>query len=67
MALTIALCWLTLFALPELHALPEGFQTLQQGSAAACAWGRASFLSLALLALDMLHVLPLPWFQPNTQ
>lgn len=67
MALTIALCWLTLFALPELHALPDGFATVQQWSAAACAWGRASFLSLALLALDLLHDLPLPWFQPNTQ
>jgi hypothetical protein len=67
MALTIALCWLALFALPELHALPGGFQTVQEWSAAACAWGRPSFLSLALLALDMLHDLPLPWLQPNTQ
>jgi hypothetical protein len=65
LALTIALCWLALFALPELHALPDGFHTVQQWSAAACAWGRASFLSLALTALGMLHDLPLPWLQTS--
>jgi hypothetical protein len=67
MALTIALCWLSLFALPELHALPDGFQTLHEWSAAVCAWGRPSFLTLALLAVDTLHDLPLPWLQPSTQ
>ncbi len=64
MALTIALCWLSLFALPELHALPEGYQ---QWSRAVCAWGRASFLSLALTFLDTLHDLPLPWLSTTTQ
>ncbi len=67
MALTIALCWLTLFALPEVHALPDGFQTVQEWSAAVCAWGRPSFLSLALVALDSLHELPLPWLKTSTQ
>jgi hypothetical protein len=66
LALTIALCWLALFVLPEVHALPDGFRTLQQWAAAVCTWGRASFLSLALLALDMLHDLPLPWLQTTT-
>jgi len=28
MALPIALCWLALVALPELHALPDGFRTV---------------------------------------
>ncbi len=64
MALTIALCWLTLLALPELHALPEGYQ---QWSRAVCAWGRPSLISLALTVLDTLHDLPLPWLQPITQ
>lgn len=58
MALTIALCWLALFALPEVHALPAGFRTVQEWSAAVCTWGRPSFLSLALVALDTLHDLP---------
>ncbi len=67
MALTIALCWLTLFALPEVHALPHEFRTVQDWSAAVCAWGRASFLSLALVALDLLHDLPFPWLEESTQ
>jgi hypothetical protein len=67
LALTVALCWLALFALPEVHALPEGFQTVHEWSAAVCTWGRPSFLSLALLALDMLHELPLPWLQTSPQ
>jgi hypothetical protein len=67
MALTIALCWLALFALPELHALPDGFQSLQDWYAPTCTWGRPSTLSLALLALDLLHDLPLPWLKPSTQ
>jgi len=67
MALTIVLCWLTLFALPELHALPEGYQGYEQWSAAVCVWGQASLISLALTVLDTLHDLPLPWFQAGTQ
>lgn len=67
MALTIALCWLALFALPEAHALPAGFRTVQEWTAAVCAWGRPSFLSLALVALDTLYDLPLPWLKSNTQ
>jgi Transposase DDE domain len=67
MALTIALCWLALFALPELHALPDGFATVRDWSAAACTWGRPSFLSLALVALDLLRDLPLPWLTPNVR
>jgi hypothetical protein len=67
MALTIALCWLALFALPELHALPAGFQSYGQWSRVACAWGRPSFLSLALTCLDTLHDLPFPWLITTTQ
>jgi hypothetical protein len=55
LALTIALCWLALAALPESGALPPGWH------AAVAAWGRASFLSLALALLDVLHDLPLTW------
>jgi hypothetical protein len=57
LALTIALCWLRLLALPELHSLPDGFQRVQDRSAAVCTWGRPTFLGLALVALDLLHVL----------
>lgn len=66
LALTIARCWLALFALPELHALPEGFRTFAAWSAAVSAWGRPSFLSLALTALHTLHDLPLPWLHTTT-
>jgi len=55
MALTIALCWLTLAALPESGALPPGWH------AAATTWGRASVVSLALTLLDDRRDLPLPW------
>jgi hypothetical protein len=56
LALTIALCWLALAALPESGALPPGWH------AAVAAWGRASYLSLALALVDTFHDLPLPWF-----
>lgn len=52
-ALTIALSWLTLAALPEIGALPERFQ------AAVSQRGRASVISLALTLLDKLGDLPL--------
>jgi hypothetical protein len=52
MALTIALSWLTLAALPESGALPEGFR------ARVCQRGRASVTSLALALLDELGNLP---------
>jgi hypothetical protein len=55
LALTIALCWLALTALPESGVLPPGWH------AAVAEWGRASFLSLALALLDALQDLPLPW------
>jgi hypothetical protein len=55
LALTIALCWLALAALPECGILPAGWH------AAVAQWGRASFLSLALALLDALQDLPLPW------
>jgi hypothetical protein len=55
LALTIALCWLALAALPGSAALPPSWHT------AVVAWGRASFLSLALALLDTLHELPLSW------
>jgi hypothetical protein len=55
LALTIALCWLALAALPGSGALTP------QWHAAVVAWGRASFLSLALALLDTFHDLPLPW------
>jgi hypothetical protein len=53
MALTIALCWLTLLALPASGALPRGFQ------AAVSAWGKASVIGLALSLLEKLGDLPL--------
>jgi Transposase DDE domain len=55
LALTIALCWLALAALPGNGALPPGWH------AAVAQWGRASFLSLALALLDAFHELPLLW------
>jgi len=51
----------SLFALPELHTLPDGLQTVQCWSAAVCTSDRPGFLSLALVAQDLLHDLPLPW------
>ena len=53
MALTIALSWLTLMALPGSGALPKGFR------ASISAWGRVSVISLALALLDHLQDLPL--------
>lgn len=53
MALTIALSWLTLAALPEIGALPKGFH------AVVCQRGRASVISLALALLGKLGNLPL--------
>jgi Transposase DDE domain len=52
MGLTIALSWLTLMALPESGALPEGFR------AAVSAWGRVSLTGLALSLLERLGDLP---------
>jgi hypothetical protein len=52
MALTIALSWLTLAALPEIGAVPKGFH------AAVCQRGRASVISLGLALLDELGNLP---------
>lgn len=60
LALTIALCWLALAALPESGTLPPGWHT------AVAQWGRASFLSLALALLDTLHDLPLPWLATSS-
>lgn len=51
-ALTIALSWLTLAALPEIGALPSGFH------ATICQRGRASVISLALALLEELGDLP---------
>lgn len=51
-ALTIALSWLTLAALPETGALPKGFH------AAVSQRGRASVISLALSLLEKLGNLP---------
>ena len=51
-ALTFALAWLTLAALPELGALPPGW------AARVAQWGRASLISLALDLLDQLRDLP---------
>ena len=51
-ALSIALSWLTLAALPEIGALPEGFR------ASVSQRGRASLISLALALLDELGNLP---------
>ena len=51
-ALTLALAWLTLAALPELRALPPGWP------ARVAQWGRASLITLALELLDHLGDLP---------
>lgn len=51
-ALTMALSWLTLAALPEIGALPKGFH------AAVSQRGRVSLISLALALLDKLGDLP---------
>jgi hypothetical protein len=48
MALSIALSWLTLAALPEIGALPKGFH------AAVYKRGRASLTSFTLALLDKL-------------
>jgi hypothetical protein len=53
MALTIALAWLTLAALPEIGALPRRWHS------AVAQRGRASVISLALALLDHLGNLPL--------
>ena len=53
MALTIALGWLTLAALPEVRALPRGW------AAHVTERGRASLIALALAYLDECHDLPL--------
>jgi hypothetical protein len=60
MALTIALAWLTLIALPQAGALPKGFR------ASVSAWGRASVVSLALSLLKELGDLP-PCCLPQTR
>jgi hypothetical protein len=52
-ALTIALSWLTLAALPEIGAVPKGFH------AAISQRGRASVISLGLALLEKLGNLPL--------
>ena len=51
-ALTLALAWLTLAALPELGTLPRDWP------ARVAQWGRPSLISLALNLLDYLHDLP---------
>ena len=51
-AVTVALCWLTLLALPHVRALPDGWHS------AVAAWGRPSLTSLALEYLDAFHDLP---------
>jgi hypothetical protein len=51
-ALTLALTWLTLAALPEVGALPRGW------AAAVAQRGRASLITLALALLDRLRDLP---------
>jgi Transposase DDE domain len=51
-ALTLALAWLTLAALPEVGALPTGW------AARVAQWGRASLISLALALLDHRRDLP---------
>ncbi len=53
MALTIALCWLTLMGLPGTGAMPSHWH------AAVAQRGRASVVSLALALLDHLRNLPL--------
>ena len=57
-ALTLALAWLTLAALPELGALPAGWH------ARVAQWGRTSLISLALGLLDHLRDLPTACLPP---
>lgn len=52
MALSIALSWLTLMALPGSGVLPKGFR------ASVSAWGRASVISVAISLLEELGNLP---------
>lgn len=52
MALTIALSWLTLMALPCIGARPSSFHSV------VSAWGRASVISVALSLLEKLGNLP---------
>ena len=59
-ALTIALSWLTLMALPEIGALPQGWQ------AAVSQRGRVSVISLALALLDHLGNLHLACLPSNS-
>jgi hypothetical protein len=57
-ALTLALAWLTLAALPELRALPPGW------AIRVAQWGRPSLISLALDLLDHLRDLPAACLPP---
>lgn len=59
-ALTIALSWLTLAALPETGALPRGWHR------DVAQWGRVSVISLALELLDHLGNLPLACLPSTT-
>lgn len=59
-AMTIALSWLTLAALPEIRALPRAWhRDIAQ-------WGRVSLISLALELLDHLGNLPLSCLPSTT-
>ena len=58
-ALTLALAWLTLAALPEVGALPRGWV------ATVAQRGRPSLISLALALLDHLHNLPRACLPPS--
>ena len=59
MALTLALSWLTLLALPHIRALPAGYES------SVVVWGRASLITLALQLLETLgDLLPLCLPQP---
>lgn len=59
-ALTMALSWLTLAALPEIGAVPKGFHAVVSQR------GRASVISLALALLDKLGNLPLSCLPQST-
>lgn len=59
-ALTIALSWLTLAALPEVGALPRGWHR------DVAQWGRISVISLALELLNRLGNLPLACLPSTT-
>lgn len=54
-ALTLALAWLALLALPTTRLLPPAWP------AHAAAWGRPSITTLALALLDERHALPCPF------